>query len=162
MLLLLWRGRQILALFIRPDDPLRVDTKRNGVSGHDSQAIAVDQRLHRHLTGGHKHMLNHAGNPQLQHRPQSLPVEPRSGGRLQRLIQPYNLSTGILNGLGNSKMPLVCLILSCLFNIVLDFVFILVLPRLHCLRGHVQPNQRPGTNQLSHSQDDERKRDYIF
>ena len=40
----------------------------------------------------------------------------------------YNLSTGILNGLGNSKMPLVCLILSCLFNIVLDFVFILVLP----------------------------------
>lgn len=40
----------------------------------------------------------------------------------------YNLSTGILNGLGNSKTPLICLILSCLLNIVLDFAFILVLP----------------------------------
>lgn len=40
----------------------------------------------------------------------------------------YNLSTAVLNGLGNSQMPLICLIVSCLANIALDFVFILALP----------------------------------
>lgn len=40
----------------------------------------------------------------------------------------YNISTGILNGLGDSKTPLFFLILSSLVNIVLDFLLVMAVP----------------------------------
>ena len=38
----------------------------------------------------------------------------------------YNLNAGILQGLGNSRTPLLFLSISCVINIVLDLVFVLV------------------------------------
>lgn len=40
----------------------------------------------------------------------------------------YNMGNGVLNGLGNSKLPLIFLIFSCGCNIVLDLVFVIVIP----------------------------------
>lgn len=40
----------------------------------------------------------------------------------------YNLNSGILRGLGDSRSPLLFLLISCLVNIVLDLFFVLVLP----------------------------------
>ena len=40
----------------------------------------------------------------------------------------YNITTGILNGLGDSKTPLLFLIASSLMNIVLDLVLVIFLP----------------------------------
>lgn len=40
----------------------------------------------------------------------------------------YNISNGILNGLGDSKTPLMLLIFSSLCNIVLDLVFVILIP----------------------------------
>ena len=45
-----------------------------------------------------------------------------SGGILEQML--YNLLSSILRALGNSKLPLVFLIISALLNIVLDLVFI--------------------------------------
>lgn len=45
-----------------------------------------------------------------------------SGGILAQML--YNLLSSILRALGNSKLPLVFLIISALLNIVLDLVFI--------------------------------------
>lgn len=38
----------------------------------------------------------------------------------------YNINTGILQGLGDSKSPLVFLVIACITNIVLDLLFVLV------------------------------------
>lgn len=40
----------------------------------------------------------------------------------------YNITTGILNGLGDSKTPLIFLIGSSLMNIILDLVLVILLP----------------------------------
>lgn len=40
----------------------------------------------------------------------------------------YNITTGILNGLGNSRLPLIFLIFSSLLNIVLDLILVLFIP----------------------------------
>ncbi len=40
----------------------------------------------------------------------------------------YNISTGILNGLGDSRTPLIFLILSSVLNIVLDFILVIYVP----------------------------------
>lgn len=40
----------------------------------------------------------------------------------------YNITTGILNGLGNSRLPLIFLIFSSLLNMILDFVLVLFIP----------------------------------
>ncbi len=39
----------------------------------------------------------------------------------------YNLNAGVLRGMGNSRAPLISLILSSIVNIVLDLVFVIVL-----------------------------------
>lgn len=48
------------------------------------------------------------------------------GGMLGSL--GYNANAGILQGLGDSKTPLLFLALACVLNIVLDLVFVLVVP----------------------------------
>lgn len=40
----------------------------------------------------------------------------------------YNITTGILNGLGNSRLPLYFLIASSILNVMLDLVLVLVIP----------------------------------
>lgn len=40
----------------------------------------------------------------------------------------YNITTGVLNGLGNSKTPLIFLIFSSFMNIILDLVLVLFIP----------------------------------
>ena len=40
----------------------------------------------------------------------------------------YNITTGILNGLGDSKTPLLFLIISSLMNIALDLVLVIIFP----------------------------------
>ncbi|MEG1857952.1 MAG: MATE family efflux transporter, partial [Pseudoflavonifractor sp.] len=40
----------------------------------------------------------------------------------------YNVNTGIMQGLGDSKTPLIFLAIACAINIVLDLVFVLVVP----------------------------------
>ena len=41
----------------------------------------------------------------------------------------YNLNSGLLRGLGDSRSPLIFLLIACLVNIVLDLVFVLLLNR---------------------------------
>lgn len=40
----------------------------------------------------------------------------------------HNMGNGVLNGLGNSKLPLLFLIFSCGCNIVLNLIFVIVIP----------------------------------
>ncbi|MEG2096815.1 MAG: MATE family efflux transporter [Pseudoflavonifractor sp.] len=40
----------------------------------------------------------------------------------------YNVNTGIMQGLGDSKTPLIFLSIACVINIILDLLFVLVLP----------------------------------
>lgn len=40
----------------------------------------------------------------------------------------YNVNTGIMQGLGDSKTPLMFLAIACVINIVLDLAFVLILP----------------------------------